>query len=30
MTLPDNLILLDINDPEMIAKFILKQMMGRL
>ena len=30
MTLPDNLILLDINDPEMIAKFILKKMMGRL
>lgn len=30
MSLPENIILLDINRPEMIADFILKQLMGHL
>lgn len=30
MSLPENIILLDINRPEMIADFILKQLMGYL
>ena len=30
MKIPDTLMLLDLNQPEMIAGFILKQFMGRL